>query len=44
MHNDPLQAAYMQSSADNGAAPVDWQLQQAAEVKVSYCALVSCHT
>ncbi|KAL0022199.1 hypothetical protein WJX77_005364 [Trebouxia sp. C0004] len=31
MHNDPLQAAYMQSSADNGAAPVDWQLQQAAE-------------
>ncbi len=34
VHHDPLQAAYMQSSADNGAAPVDWQLQQAAEVKV----------
>lgn len=33
MQNDPLQAAYMQSSADNGVAPVDWQLQQAAEVK-----------
>ena len=32
MHDDPLQAAYMPSSADNGAAPVDWQLQQAAEV------------
>ncbi len=39
MHNDPLQAAYMQSNADNGAAPVDWQLQQAAEVKLDMAQL-----
>ena len=35
MQNDALQAAYMQSNADNGAASVDWQLQQAAEVNIT---------
>ncbi len=43
MHNDPLQAAYMQSSAGNGAAPVDWQLQQAAEVNFLHSRACTCN-
>lgn len=42
MHNDILQAAYMQSSADNGIAPSDWQLQQAAEVNFLHSRACTC--